>query len=669
MPRNLSAWLDSCIHLAVILLLVFVISSYNFYIGAIGLVIWVCMLFFSRERCRARKNGFTSYCQNIIRNVNDVSNYAVERLPQAVLIVDADGRLQWFNRELEKYLSHRPEIGISIKDFWPGIILTPIWGTEGEYVFAHEGTYYKVFYRPVSTVDDMHGLMALYISDTSNFEQLKRKYQLSRTVLSYIQIDNYDEVLQGITDAERTSLIFEANRLIDEWLHHLGGFLRRVSDDLYIAVMTREGLDHALAEKFDILDKIRSLHSTNRLPVTLSMGIAVAETQSMDDLGSQAQAGLDLALGRGGDQVAVQIDGKTQFYGGKAKAVEKHTRVKARVVAHAISEIISNSDEVFIMGHHNEDFDCLGAAMGVAKMARQLKKPVHIILSDMNEGIDKFTDLLRDKETYTDLFLPAKELVNVNSLNPVLFVVDTHIPHLVAAPGLLDRIPQIIVIDHHRRSEQFIQNPLLVYIEPASSSTSELVTELLMYFSDDLVLSRVDATALYSGIVVDTKNFAVQTGVRTFDAAAYLRRSGADPVMVRHLFRTDYETNLVLSRAKASSELFDNGLIVTTIPNIIPNIQATAAQVADSLLRIENVRMSLVVFQLTADTIGISARSTGEINVQVIMEAFGGGGHQNVAGAQVQDKSLEEVCQQAVSLSKKYIEENDNDESNLTTGY
>ena len=669
MPRNLSAWIDICIHLAVILLLVLVVSSYNLYVGAIGFLVWICMLAFARERCRARRSDFSSYCQNIIRNVNEVSNYAVERLPQAVLIVDADGRLQWFNRELEKYLGKRPEPGISIKDFWPGIMLTPIWGTEGEYVFAHEGTYYKVFYRPVSTVDDMHGLMALYITDTSNSEQLKREHQMSRTVLSYIQIDNYDEVLQGLTDAERTSLIFSANHLLDEWLHHLGGFLRRVSDDLYVAVMTREALDHALAEKFDILDKIRTLHSTNRLPVTLSMGIAVASTQSMDELGAAAQAGLDLALGRGGDQVAVQIDGKTQFYGGKAKAVEKHTRVKARVVAHAISEIIGNSDEVFIMGHHNEDFDCLGAAMGVAKMARQLKKPVHIILSDMNEGIDKFTDLLKDKETYADLFLPAKELLNITSMNPVLIVVDTHIPHLVAAPGLLDRIHQIIVIDHHRRSEQFIQNPLLVYIEPASSSTSELVTELLMYFSDDLVLSRVDATALYSGIVVDTKNFAVQTGVRTFDAAAYLRRSGADPVMVRHLFRTDYETNLVLSRAKASSELFDNGLIVTTIPNPIPNIQATAAQVADSLLRIENVRMSLVIFQLTADTVGISARSTGEINVQVIMESFGGGGHQNVAGAQVQDKSLEEVCQQAVALSKKYIEENDSDESNLTTGY
>ena len=198
-----------------------------------------------------------------------------------------------------------------------------------------------------------------------------------------------------------------------------------------------------------------------------------------------------------------------------------------------------------------------------------------------------------------------------------------------------------------------------MYIEPASSSTSELVTELLMYFSDELVLSRIDATALYSGIVVDTKNFAVQTGVRTFDAAAYLRRSGADPVLVRHLFRTDYETNIALSKAKASSNLYDGGLIVTACPDVIPNIQAIAAQVADSLLRIEGVRMSLVIFQLTQDTVGISARSTGEINVQVIMESFGGGGHQNVAGAQIQGRSLEEVRQEAVALSQKYIEEND----------
>lgn len=670
MPRNLSAWMDICIHMAVTGGLLLVILHYNRYVASISFIVWICLFFFGRERCLDRKKAFDNYCKNIVRNVNEVSNYAIEKIPAAILIIDNGGRLQWHNAELNKWLDEPPAIGTAIKDFWPRIITAPIWGSEGEYVFAHGDKYYNVKYRPVSTTEDLHGLMALYVWDVSDVEHLKHEHAMGKLVLGYIQIDNYDEVLQGLSEAQRTSIVFEVNRLLDEWSHSIEGFLRRVSDDLYIIVMERQSLDRALAEKFDILDKVRSLSGANKFPVTLSFGIAVASSATtMSQLGEQAQAGLDLALGRGGDQVAVQIDSKTQFYGGKAKAVEKHTRVKARVVAHAINEIIENSDEVFIMGHHNEDFDCVGASMGVAKMARQLGKPVHIILSDMNEGVDKFMEMLKDKKEYTDLFISAREFTTIVAINPVLFIVDTHIPHLVAGPELLERIDQKIIIDHHRRSEQFIENPLLIYIEPASSSTSELVTELLMYFSEELVLTRMDATALYSGIVVDTKNFAVQTGVRTFDAAAYLRRSGADPVMVRHLFRTDYETNLAKARATAGSEFFEGGLIVAACPENTLNIQTIAAQVADSLLRIESVRMSIVLFQLKPDTVGISARSTGEINVQVIMESFGGGGHQNVAGAQVEGETLEKVKKRAIDLSLKYIEENDKDEGNITAGH
>jgi c-di-AMP phosphodiesterase-like protein len=388
----------------------------------------------------------------------------------------------------------------------------------------------------------------------------------------------------------------------------------------------------------------------------------------MEELGAQAQAGLDLALGRGGDQVAVNLGGKTQFFGGRAKAVEKHTRVKARVVAHALREILEGADEVYIMGHHNEDFDCFGAAMGVAKMARQLKKTVHIVLSDMNDGIDKFADLLHGKEEYENLFVRAEDLADAVNPNPLVIVVDTHIPHLVACPELLDMTNQVVVIDHHRRSEHFIKNPLLVYIEPASSSTSELVTELLMYFEDNMLLSRLDATALYSGIVVDTKNFAVQTGVRTFDAAAYLRRSGADPVMVRHLFRTDYETTVALAEVKARSKLYPGGFIVSSNPKLCQNGSVIAAQAADSFLRVEGVRMSIVAFQLDENTVGLSARSTGELNVQVIMEFFGGGGHQNVAGAQVKGEKLEEILERVVDVSQDYIKEYDSNESDTESG-
>ena len=665
MPRNLSAWIDLTIHLIVMLALIGVLSYYNTYIAVIAFVLWLCLVSFARERCYDRSRRFERYCRNVISNINEMMNYAMESLPQGILIVDEEGRIQWANQRMTEYVGEKPEQDTDVREIWPGIILDPIWNMEGEYVFTDGDRYYRVKHRPVQLAVHQPQLMALYVQDVSEVEHLRHDFLMSRTVLVYVQIDNFDEVMQGLSEAERTNLQLTVRQKLDSWLGDLGGFMRRISDDLYVVVLERHALDKAMAEKFDILDKVRQIQSTNRLPVTLSMGVSVADTQTMEELGSQAQAGLDLALGRGGDQVAVQIGGKTQFYGGRAKAVEKHTRVKARVVAHAIREIMEGADEIYIMGHHNEDFDCFGAAMGVAKMARHLEKDVHIVLSDMNEGIDKFQELLKDKEEYEGMFLRNADISNTIALNPVVFVVDTHIPHLVAAPSLLERIPRVVVIDHHRRSETFIKNPLLVYIEPACSSTSELVTELLMYFSDNLLLSRLDATALYSGIVVDTKNFAVQTGVRTFDAAAYLRRSGADPVMVRHLFRTDYETTVALARAKARSEYYEGGLIVTTCPDLVPNNQIIAAQAADSLLRIENVRMSIVLFRLKEDVVGISARSTGDLNVQVVMEAFGGGGHQNVAGAQVRDGDLEELKRQAIEVAKNYIEETDKDESDL----
>lgn len=668
MPKNLSAWIDLTLQLFVMLLLIIVLWSYNPFLAATSFVLWLCLAGFARERCRDRSVRFERYCKSVIANVNELMNYAMDRLPQAIFVVDAEGRIQWASSQADTFLGETPEHDTDIKDYWPNVILEPIWGTDGEYVFAHEDHYYQVKYRPVKLAVHQPEYMVLFVEDVTHVEELRSEYNASRTVLCYVQIDNYDEVMQGQTEAERAGLLLAVNQALGTWLKNLGGFLKRVNEDLYVAVLERKELDRAMAEKFDVLDKVRQIQSTNRLPVTLSMGVAVAEGQTMAELGRQAQAGLDLALGRGGDQVAVSIGGKTQFFGGRAKAVEKHTRVKARVVAHAIEEIMESSDAVYIMGHHNEDYDSFGAAVGVAEMAKALGKPVHIVLSDMNEGIGKIEEYMRSKEEYDGLLVHASDVSTLDALSPVLFVVDTHIPHLVADPTLLERVNQVVVIDHHRRSEQFIKNPLLVYIEPASSSTSELVTELLMYFSDDMRVSRLAATALYSGIVVDTKNFAVQTGVRTFDAAAYLRRSGADPVVVRHLFRSDYDTTVALARAEAHAQFFAGGLIATAIPSNIPNIQVIAAQTADSLLRIEKARMSIVVFALKEGTVGISARSTGELNVQVIMEHFGGGGHQNVAGAQVRGRAVESVFAEAIEEAKAYIEEYDQDESDSAAG-
>ncbi|WP_315440083.1 DHH family phosphoesterase [uncultured Selenomonas sp.] len=663
MPRNLSAWVDLTIHLIVMLALALVTFCYSTFVGAAALLLWAVLAAFAWERCRDRERRFERYCMGIIRNVSEVMNYAVDRLPQAILLVNQEGHLEWCNHQLGDALGEMPEPGTAVADFWPHFNIESIWGTEGEHRFSHAGHSYRVYHRMVAESYHSEPLIALYVEDETEYAALEKRYYGSRTALLYIQIDNYDEIMQGQSETEKSMLLLAVHEKIDGWVGGLGGFLRSISDDEYVALLDRKSLDHAIAEKFDILDQVRKIINTKGMPVTLSIGLSLAAEQTLRELGEEAEAKLDLALGRGGDQVALDISGKTQFFGGKAKAIEKHTRVKARVVAHALRDIMENSDEVYVMGHHNEDYDAFGAAMGVACMARSLGKKVHIVLSEMNEGIDRIEDLVQKDEAYEGLFLRPGDITETPSLSSLLVVVDAHIPHILADPALLERIPKVVVIDHHRRSEHFIKNPLLVYIETASSSASELVTELLMYFGDNIRPTRLDATALYSGVVVDTKNFNVGAGVRTFDAAAYLRRAGADPVLVRTLFQSDYETTVSLARAKANAVYYPGGLIVGSLPDLLPNGQIIAAQAADGMLRVDSVRMSIYVFPLASDVVGISARSSGEMNVQVIMEAFGGGGHANVAGAQVKGVPLDEVRAQVVEKAKAYIEESDQRES------
>ena len=670
MPRNLSAWIDLTIHLIVMLALALVTFCYNSYLGTAALLLWAILAAFAWERCRDRERRFDRYCMGIIRNVNNVMNYAIDRLPQAILVISKDGHLEWCNNQLGAALGGtKPEQGTAVVDFWPKFNSEAVWGMEGEYRLSHEGRSYRIYHRMLPTPPQMDPLMALYVEDETEFANLQKRFHGSRTALLYIQLDNYDEIMQGQTEAEKSMLLLAVRERLDAWMNGLGGFMRSISDGEFVALLDRNSLDHAIAEKFDILDQVRKIVNSKGLPVTLSIGLSLASEQSFKELGEEAEAKLDLALGRGGDQVALDISGKTQFFGGKAKAVEKHTRVKARVVAHALRDIMEDADEVYVMGHHNEDYDCFGAAMGIACMARALEKPVHIVLSEMNEGIDRILDMVGKDEAYDGLFVRPGDIAGIASLSALLVVVDAHIPHILADPTLLDRIPKIVVIDHHRRSENFVKNPLLVYIETSSSSASELVTELLMYFGDNIRPTRLDATALYSGVVVDTKNFSVGAGVRTFDAAAYLRRTGADPVLVRALFQSDYETTVALARAKANAEYFPGGLIVGSIPERLANGQIIAAQAADGMLRVDGVRMSIYVFQLPGDAVGISARSTGEMNVQVIMEEFGGGGHANVAGAQVRGMPLAVVRGNVVERARAYIEESDSSEGHTAGGH
>jgi len=665
MPNGPSFLFDTRIYLAVAAALLVIIVFYNPYVAIIGAILLGVLYLYGHERHIQQQKALSSYLYSMTHNIEQGSSYALKKLPLVMIIVDRQGRLYWYNDVLTEWFDEEIKIGHSILGLCPSLPLEKNWGQSGQEIFSAEDKYYQVIYKPVDYAADNIELMIFYISDVTASEKVKVESLDAVPVIAYIQIDNYDDVLQGLSENQRTSVLGEVNRLLAAWVTENEAVLKRYADDMYLAVFNRQQLNKCLQENFDILDKVRDIQVGNKISVTLSMGVA-ADEHSIAMLGERAQAGLDLALGRGGDQVAVHLNGKLQFYGGKAKAVEKNTRVKARIVAQALREIIGDADVVLVMGHNHEDFDSLGAAIGVAIMARHLGKYIRIVVSHPGVSLSKLKEILGDNEQYQELFVTQAEASTLITPQTILFVVDVHHPDLTAAPELLDKVNRIVVIDHHRRSEAFINNPLLVYLEPSASSTCELVTELLTYFDDYLDFNKLDATALYAGIVVDTKQFAVQSGVRTFDAAAYLRRSGADPGLVRQMFQLDFATVQARAEILQKAEMLPGGAVVAHCPPNVKNAQIVASQVADMLIDVEGVRVSFVLFN-TEDGVGVSARSNGDINVHVIMEELGGGGHQTAAGAQVKKTSIEEVKRQVIELSAQYTEESGQNESNSTT--
>lgn len=653
-----SYWFDIRIFLAVVAALLTVVAFYNPYVAVLGLILLGALYYYGRERYKFQQQVLNDYLDCMVRSIGETAADALERLPVGIVVLDAAGRVHWSNREFENWTKGRLQRREPLRQMWPGFPAESFWGQDGRGRWAAEGRQYQVLYRPLGHADDQQ-MMVFYFTDITADATEREECQGRLPVLAYIQVDNMDDVLHGLPEGQRSALMVEVGKQLNQWLATLGGVIRKHSKDTYLAVLSRRALQEAMDGNFDILDRTRGLEIGNRIPVTLSIG-AAADEATVAQLGDRAQAGLDLALGRGGDQAAVFADGKYQFFGGKAKVAGKSTRVKARVVAHAIRDLMQESAGVLVMGHGGEDFDSLGAAIGVAKMARQLGKPVRIITSQSGSAMQRLVDLSGDYEEGATAALFCSPEAALAELTPesLLVVVDTHRPQMAAAPELLQRNERVVVIDHHRRGEAFLANPLLVYLEPSASSTCELVTELLMYFDDKINLTKLEATALYAGIVVDTKNFAVQTGVRTFDAAAFLRRAGADPGMVRHLFRHDLAMMKDRAEIIRTAELLPGGAAVAVTPPGMVQAQIAAAQAADALLRGEGVRASFVVFPME-NGVGVSARSQEDINVQIMMEELGGGGHQTVAGAQLPGMRVDEVRRRIIELCTRYIEESD----------
>lgn len=646
-------------------LLLAIIAIYNWVIALLALILIVGAYVLTRKNTTERNREISQFFDAISQSVDQASTYAVQNLPIGIAIVDMQSSLCWANSVFRDWVGDIDN-DQKLDHIMPNLNIDKFWGKFG-YFFEHIGErYYRVVYKYLQTEgSDEDNYLILYFEDITETEIQKMNCIASVPVFCDIEIDNMEEVAKGMSAVQQATLWTNVNNCLLDELTAVDGFVRSYGNEKYFACLSRKALDTLKAENFSFLEKIRMIHTVNRIPVTLSIGVAAFPEEVMtaglanfNELADKARAGLDLALGRGGDQVVVyEEDGSPHFYGGKTRSVEKNTRVRARVVAQAIRELIDTSDCVLIMGHEREDYDSIGAAVGVAHMARLVGKPVHIIVSKQTDAICRLEKQILNVPAFKDLLISSEMAQDLCNSQTLLFIVDTHRPDMTVSPTLIDKTDRRVVIDHHRRSSDFIKKPLLTYTEPSSSSTCELVTELLQYYQEDIELEKIEATALYAGIIVDTKNFAVQTGVRTFDAAAYLRRSGADPEIVRELFSFDFETVRDRARILADAKIAE-GIAMATCPPNTQNVTIVAAQIADTLINIDNVLASFTFYELNADCIGISARSKGEINVQLVMEALGGGGHRTVAGAQLKGRSLVDAQGDVMTALNEVISKN-----------
>lgn len=630
-------------------LLITILVYFHWMTGMISFVVFCIVLFFVIKFELAFQRSVEKYTNDTITRVKKVSNEAFNQMPIGILLYNKDYGIDWANPYLSSCLGQHSLAGWHLYDLSEALLLFTKGKTANDIVSLNNRKF-RVFARKEEKL--------IYFFDVTEQTEIEKMYEDQRTVLAVIYLDNYDEVTQGLDDQLRTNITSHVTSLLNEWAVKHGAYLKRASSERYFVVLNESILTQMEKGKFDILDQVREETSKRNIPLTLSIGVGSGDL-SLVELGSMAQSGLDLALGRGGDQVAIkQATGKVKFYGGKTNPVEKRTRVRARVISHALKDLVLESSNIIIMGHRAPDMDAIGAAIGILKVAQLNEREGYIVLdeNDSDKGIKRLMDEVKQHEELWARFITPQQALEFANDDSLLVVVDTHKPSMVMEKKLLDKIESVVVIDHHRRGEDFIEDPLLVYMEPYASSTAELVTELLEYQPKRLKMNMLEATALLAGIIVDTKSFTFRTGARTFDAASYLRSHGADTILVQKLLKEDMDHYLQIAKTIRNAYIYKNGIAIAKVDGDGFYDQVLIAQAADTLLTMTGVVASFVIAQRSESVIGISGRSLGEVNVQLIMENLGGGGHLTNAATQIKDISIDEAETNLQSIINEYLE-------------
>ncbi|MFG6379209.1 MAG: DHH family phosphoesterase [Lachnospiraceae bacterium] len=609
--------------------------------------------------------------QELVKFASDYAQIQKELLEDMLIpygLIDRQGNILWQDEELARLLKRN--YGKKVQEVFKEITDEQLELTDEirEININFKEHFYRVQLKKVNTdnifsnsgilqIENQEYMAAIYLLDETRLRRLERENIDQKLVVGLIYVDNYEEVLQSVEDVRASLLAALIDRKINKFISGLDGIVRKLEKDKYFIIFKRQALDAVRSDKFSIIDDIKTVSIGNELQVTVSIGIGVgAETYSQ--LSDYSRAAMDLALGRGGDQAVVKDGENIYYYGGKTKQVEKNTRVKARIKAHALREIIESKESLLIMGHKISDIDSLGAAIGIHKAAKVLNKQAHIILNDITASLRPMVDRFIEHEEFgAEMFIKSEQAVEMIDVNTLVVVVDVNKPSRTECPEVLTMTKSIVVLDHHRQTSEVIENALLAYIEPFASSTCEMVAEILQYIQDGIRLKAVEADAMYGGIVIDTNNFVQKTGVRTFEAAAFLKRHGADVVRVKKLFRDNFSDYKWRADSVSKAEIFMDCFAITVCESEgVQSPTVLCAQVANELLDINGIEASFVLTDYN-DKIYISARSLDSINVQLIMERLGGGGHMNMAGAQIKDRTVREVKYQVIQTIKQMRED------------
>ncbi len=592
-------------------------------------------------------------------------------IPYALL--DEGGKVVWSNKAFESVIHKEKGYCKSISTIFPTLTKEcfPDEEEETEMELEFEDSEFSAKMKRISLKDmtvnseifqepNYKGfLIALYLYDETALKIALRENDNQSLAVGMIYLDNYEEALESVEEVRRSLLIALIDRKINKYIASLDGIAKKMEKDKYLVILRKESILQLEESKFDLLDDVKTVNIGNGMAVTLSIGVGLdglSYTQNYEF----SRTAIDLALGRGGDQAVVKTSNSITYYGGKSQQVEKNTRVKARVKAHALNEIISSKDKVLVMGHRLADMDSFGAAVGIYRIAKSLERKAHIVINDVTTSVRPLVDMFQNNTEYEeDMLINSAEAVEASGNNTVLVVVDVNKPSITECPELLRTCKSIVVLDHHRQGSETIENATLSYVEPYASSACEMVTEILQYIKEGIRLRIEEANSMYAGIIVDTSNFTTKTGVRTFEAAAYLRRNGADVTRVRKLFREDALEYKTKADAVSQAEIYRGNYAISICSSegvLSPTV--LGAQAANELLNIKGIKASFVMTEYQGK-IFISARSIDEVNVQVIMERLGGGGHMNIAGAQMEDASLEEAVRIMKHTLDTMIEEGD----------